>query len=73
MNRIKKAEKDLILVKQALGLLNDKNLIWSADFDAIRQPLADYLKSETILRSPSPFAVHLADALLVEENDLTVR
>ena len=29
---------------QAAGLLRDKNLVWSADLDSIREELADYLK-----------------------------
>lgn len=67
------SEKDLATVKHALALLQDKNLIWSSDFEAIREPLANWLKSETIIRPPDIWAVKMADALLIEENDITVR
>lgn len=30
-------------IKQAIALLQDQNLIWSDDFETIREPLADYL------------------------------
>lgn len=67
------SRKDRVLVNQAVGLLQDKNLVWSADFEAIREPLARWLNSETLIRPPGIFAVQIADALLIEENDLTVR
>lgn len=51
----------------------EDDLLWSSDFEAIRKPLTHWLKSEMILLPPSIFAVQMADALLVDENDLTVR
>jgi|TARA_R110000803_G_scaffold75132_1_gene139458 hypothetical protein len=69
---MKTAQRDYTTVSQAIMVLED-DLLWSSDFEAIRKPLTHWLKSEMILLPPSIFAVQMADALLVDENDLTVR
>jgi hypothetical protein len=69
---MKTAERNYNTVSHAIMLLED-DLLWSTDFEAIRDPLKHWLKSEMILQPPSIFAVQMANALLEDENDLTVR
>lgn len=60
-------------LKQAAGLLEDENLIWSDDLEAIRRPLAKLLHHLAPLGDHAPeSAVELAQTLIAEENDLTV-
>lgn len=57
---------------QAAGLL-EADLVWSPDFNAIRKPLADYLRNKSSLGSANhPALVELVNRLLFEENDLSV-
>lgn len=59
--------------KQAASLLRDKNLVWSADLDCIREDLADYLEYCTVGHEmQSPTLQRIVQALIADENDLTV-
>jgi len=59
--------------RQAEGLLRDKQLIWSGDFEQIRLPLADIF-TEHLLEDnySSATLTYLAERLLVDENDLSI-
>lgn len=59
---------------QAIALLKDDQLVWSEDMEAIRKPLADVF-DEHLIESNFSFATlnYLAEKLIEEENDLTVR
>lgn len=58
---------------QAIALLKDDQLVWSADMDGIRKLLADVF-DEHLIESNFSFSTlnYLAEKLLEEENDLTV-
>ena len=58
--------------KQAAALLRDRNLVWSADLDSIREDLADYLEIALVDDTwQSPTLQRIVQALISEENDLT--
>lgn len=59
---------------QAIALLKDDQLVWSADMEAIRKHLADVF-DEHLIESNFSFSTlnYLAEKLIEEENDLTVR
>lgn len=64
-----KVTKDFL---QAAGLLS-ADLVWSPDFNTIRKPLADYLRTKSALGSANhPALIELVNRLLFEENDLSV-
>ena len=70
-----KKRNDLRLVtdfKQASGLLRDDNLVWSADFEEIRKPLAALIDLEAATYRFNPFLVQICQALIAEENDITI-
>lgn len=57
---------------QAAGLLKS-DLIWSSDFDDIRLPLAEYIQVKAPLGLANhPALIEIVQALLKDENDLTV-
>lgn len=60
--------------QMVIDLLRDENLVWSSDMDQIRKLLADVFE-EHMIESNFSFATlnYLAEKLLEEENDLTVR
>ena len=60
--------------RQVIDLLTDEKLVWSPDFDAIRKLLADVF-DEHLIESNFSFSTlnYLAEKLIEEENDLTVR
>ena len=58
--------------KQASGLLKDDNLVWSADFEEIRKPLAALIDLEAATYRFNPFLVQICQALIAEENDITI-
>ena len=59
--------------KQAAGLLDDDNLVWSSDLDAIRRDLARYLSAKASLGAANnPHLIQLVQTLLAEENDITI-
>ena len=56
---------------QAAGLL-EADLVWSADLDSIRKPLASYLRSKSSLGvANNPALIEIVNRLLAEENDLS--
>ena len=59
---------------QAIELLKDDKLVWSGDMDQIRKLLADVF-DEHLIESNFSFTTlnYLAEKLLEDENDLTVR
>lgn len=58
---------------QAAGLLRDKNLVWSADLDSIREELAGYLEAKATLGSANnPHLIAVVQRLLADENDLSI-
>lgn len=57
--------------KQAVGLLR-ADLVWSADLDAIRLPLADYLDRAAEAKDFDPIIHRLVLALIADENDITI-
>ena len=60
-------------LKQAAMLLRDKNLVWSADLDSIREDLALYLESAVISGQwQNPALQLIAQALIAGENDLSI-
>ena len=64
-----KVTKDFL---QAAGLLS-ADLVWSPDFNTIREPLAEYLRNKSALGSANhPALVEIVNRLLFEENDLSV-
>ena len=59
--------------RQAAALLRDKNLVWSADLDCIREELAQYLETKATLGSANnPHLIAVVQRLLAEENDLSI-
>lgn len=58
---------------QAAGLLRDKNLVWSADLDSIREELAEYLEAKASLGAANnPHLIAVVQRLLADENDLSI-
>lgn len=58
--------------KQAAALLRDKNLVWSADLDCIREDLALYIESSILTDSLHSAAMNrIVQTLIADENDLT--
>lgn len=58
--------------KQAAGLLRH-DLVWSSDFDAIKNDLADYLDSTARLGAANnPSLISVVNKLIAVENDLTI-
>lgn len=59
--------------KQAAALLRDKNLVWSADLDSIREDLAEYIETKAGLGvGNNPHLIAVVQRLLADENDLSV-
>ena len=57
---------------QAAGLLRH-DLIWSSDFDAIREDLADFLSAQAVLGNTNhPALIRVVQQLISTENDLTI-
>ena len=58
--------------KQAVGLLRH-DLVWSADFEAIRSDLADYLDMKSVLGSGNSLSlVRVVQNLIASENDMSI-
>ena len=58
--------------KQAAALLRDKNLVWSADLDCIREDLAQYIESSILTESLHSATMNrIVQTLIADENDLT--
>lgn len=59
--------------KQAASLLRDKNLVWSADLDCIREDLALYIESAIISGQMENGALQrIVQTLISDENDLSI-
>ena len=59
--------------RQAASLLKDKNLVWSADLDCIREELAAYIETKATLGSANnPHLVRVVQRLIADENDLSI-
>jgi hypothetical protein len=68
-----KTERIYADFKQAASLLRDKNLVWSADLNCIREDLAEYIESKATLGSANnPHLIAVVQRLLADENDLTI-
>jgi len=65
-------DRDRVKLATAAHLLNDDHLVWSADFEAIREPLAKLLNQAANSVAHNPELVEIADKLLIEEYDLTI-
>lgn len=73
MMRSKKTVHEWADLKQAEGLLRDKNLDWSADFEAIRLDLADLMKYAAVTPDRiDPIVLNIARTLIATENTLTI-
>lgn len=58
--------------KQAAALLRDKNLVWSADLESIREDLAEYIEIKATLGSANnPHLIAVVQRFISDENDLT--
>ena len=59
--------------RQAASLLKDKNLVWSADLDSIREELAAYIEAKATLGSANnPHLIAVVQRLISVENDLSI-
>lgn len=59
--------------RQAASLLKDKNLVWSADLDSIREELANYIETKATLGSANnPHLIAVVQRLISVENDLSI-
>jgi hypothetical protein len=57
---------------QAAGLL-EADLVWSPDFESIREPLAKYLRAKSGLGiANNPYLREVVSRLLADENDLGI-
>jgi hypothetical protein len=60
--------------RQAAALLRDKNLVWSADLDCIREDLSMYLEVAVINDQwRNPALQRIVQSLIADENDLSVK
>jgi hypothetical protein len=67
-----KADRIYADFKQAAALLRDKNLVWSADLDSIREDLAEYIETRATLGSANnPHLIAVVQRFISDENDLT--
>ncbi len=59
--------------QQAAALLRDRNLVWSADLDSIREDLALYIESAVISGQMQNTALQrIVQSLIADENDLSI-
>ena len=59
--------------KQAAALLDDDNLLWDEDLNAIRRDLARYLSAKASLGAGNdPYLIQLVQTLIADENDITI-
>lgn len=72
-SRTSKSDRIYANFRQAAALLRDRNLVWSADLDCIREDLAEYLEVKAGLGvGNNPHLIRIVDILLADENDLSV-
>lgn len=59
--------------KQAAALLDDDNLVWDDNLDAIRRDLARYISVKASLGAGNnPHLINLVQTLIADENDITI-
>jgi len=59
--------------KQAAGLLDDDNLIWSNDLENIRKDLARYISAKATLGAGNnPHLIQIVQTMIADENDITI-
>lgn len=59
--------------RQAASLLRDKNLVWSADLDSIRNDLADFIEQAVALGYDNNTSLqYIVQNLIADENDLSI-
>ena len=59
--------------KQAAALLDDDELIWDDNLDAIRRDLARYISAKASLGAGNnPHLINLVQTLIADENDITI-
>lgn len=59
--------------KQAAALLDDDELIWDDNLDAIRRDLARYISAKAELGAGNnPHLINLVQTLIADENDITI-
>jgi len=59
--------------RQAAALLRDKNLVWSADLDCIREELAAYIEDRALFGiQNNEHLIAVVQRLLADENDLSI-
>lgn len=59
--------------KQAAALLDDDELIWDDNLDAIRRDLARYLSAKAALGAGNnPHLINLVQIIIADENDITI-
>lgn len=59
--------------KQAAALLDDDELIWDDNLDAIRRDLARYISAKAALGAGNnPHLINLVQTLIADENDITI-
>jgi len=57
----------------AAALLNDDNLVWSADLDSIRHDLAKFLEAKAGLGAGNnPHLIAVVESFIDVENDLSI-
>jgi len=72
VNKSKQYQKVTNDFKQAAGLLRH-DLVWSADLEAIRLDLAEYLDVKSSLGLANhPSLINIAQKLIATDNDLTI-
>lgn len=64
MNKVPLSDRALLL--QAAELLQDSNLVWSADFESIREPLSALLRVQASDQFGSFFGLAVAKAVLAD-------
>ena len=65
--------RDYANIKQAEGVLRDRHLIWSPDFESVRMPLAELMSASASMgHYAHPAILKLAAAIIATENDLTI-
>lgn len=70
---MKNKERRIADFRQAAALLRDKNLVWSADLDSIREDLADYLEQAVTLGYDTNESLqYIVQNLIADENDLSI-
>lgn len=71
--RSKATSRRIADFRQAANLLRDRHLVWSADLDAIREDLADFLEQAVALGYDNNTSLqYIVQNLIADENDLSI-